>query len=112
MSPAIMYLLYGLMAMAALFICLGLFYRVATVIFFLIFCYAELLDKTYYLNHYYLVTIRFLSADMGSGEPLFLPGCFEKTNFDGYTSAILDYPDFQIPAPDNLLLCGFIQAHE
>jgi HTTM domain/Vitamin K-dependent gamma-carboxylase, lumenal domain len=57
MSPAIMYLLYGLMAIAALFICLGLYYRVATVLFFLIFCYAELLDKTYYLNHYYLVTI-------------------------------------------------------
>ena len=57
MSPAIMYLLYILMAIAALFICLGLFYRIATVLFFLIFCYAELLDKTYYLNHYYLVTI-------------------------------------------------------
>jgi Vitamin K-dependent gamma-carboxylase len=57
LSPAIMYLLYIIMAIAALFICLGLFYRYATVIFFLIFCYAELLDKTYYLNHYYLVTI-------------------------------------------------------
>jgi hypothetical protein len=56
-SPAIMYLLYVIMAIAALFICLGLFYRIATVLFFLIFCYAELLDKTYYLNHYYLVTI-------------------------------------------------------
>src|ERR1700712_2130707 len=57
MSPAVMYLLYGIMAVAALFICLGLFYRIATVLFFLVFCYAELLDKTYYLNHYYLVTI-------------------------------------------------------
>jgi hypothetical protein len=57
MSPAVMYLLYILMGIAALFICLGLFYRTAAVSFFLIFCYAELLDKTYYLNHYYLVTI-------------------------------------------------------
>ncbi len=57
MSPAIMYLLYGFMAIAALFIFLGLFYRIATVLFFLTFSYAELLDKTYYLNHYYLVTI-------------------------------------------------------
>jgi hypothetical protein len=56
-SPAIMYLLYVIMAIAALFICLGLFYRIATILFFLIFCYVELLDKTYYLNHYYLVTI-------------------------------------------------------
>jgi hypothetical protein len=56
-APAVMYLLYGFMAIAALFICLGLFYRAAAILFFLIFCYAELLDKTYYLNHYYLVTI-------------------------------------------------------
>ena len=52
-----MYVLYGVMALAALFVCLGLFYRVAAPVFFLCFCYAELLDKTYYLNHYYLVTI-------------------------------------------------------
>lgn len=57
MPPAIMYLLYIFMAVAALFICLGFFYRVASVLFFLMFCYTELLDKTYYLNHYYLVTI-------------------------------------------------------
>ena len=57
MPPAIMYLLYIVMAIAALCICLGFFYRIATISFFLIFCYAELLDKTYYLNHYYLVTI-------------------------------------------------------
>ena len=55
--PVIMYLLYIIMAIAALFICVGLFYRIATVLFFIIFCYTELLDKTYYLNHYYLVTI-------------------------------------------------------
>jgi hypothetical protein len=52
-----MYALYFMMALAALFICIGLFYRVATLVFFFCFCYAELLDKTYYLNHYYLVTI-------------------------------------------------------
>ncbi len=56
-SPAGMYTLYAVMAVAALFICIGFFYRVATPVFFLCFCYAELLDKTYYLNHYYLVTI-------------------------------------------------------
>ena len=52
-----MYGVYGLMALGALGICLGCFYRIATVIFFTGFLYAELLDKTYYLNHYYLVTI-------------------------------------------------------
>ena len=57
MPSVIMYLLYIIMDIAALFICVGLFYRIATVLFFIIFCYTELLDKTYYLNHYYLVTI-------------------------------------------------------
>jgi Vitamin K-dependent gamma-carboxylase len=52
-----MYTLYGMMAVSALCICTGLFYRVVAPLFFLCFCYAELLDKTYYLNHYYLVTI-------------------------------------------------------
>ncbi len=57
MGAAYMYILYGVMAAAALCICIGLWYRVATPVFFVCFCYAELLDKTYYLNHYYLVTI-------------------------------------------------------
>ncbi len=57
MPEVYMYFLYVFMAIAALFICLGLFYRVAAPLFFLCFTYAELIDKTYYLNHYYLVTI-------------------------------------------------------
>lgn len=52
-----MYTLYAVMAVAALFIMLGLFYRIAIITFFLCFCYAELIDKTYYLNHYYLVSV-------------------------------------------------------
>lgn len=36
---------------------LGLFYRIAVAVFFVCFCYAELIDKTYYLNHYYLVSV-------------------------------------------------------
>ena len=36
---------------------LGLFYRISTTVFFLLFTYVELIDKTYYLNHYYLVSI-------------------------------------------------------
>jgi len=57
LNGAYMYALYILMAIAALFICIGLFYRVAACIFLLCFGFAELIDKTYYLNHYYLVTI-------------------------------------------------------
>lgn len=52
-----MYLHFALLAVLALFIALGLFYRVSTVLFFLAFTYVELIDKTTYLNHYYLVSI-------------------------------------------------------
>ncbi|PUZ22576.1 HTTM domain-containing protein [Chitinophaga costaii] len=55
--PTGMYVLYGVMLLAALCVAIGLFYRVAVATFFLCFCYAELIDKTYYLNHYYLVSI-------------------------------------------------------
>ena len=52
-----MYTLYAVMLAAALCVTLGLFYRVAIAIFLTCFCYAELIDKTYYLNHYYLVSV-------------------------------------------------------
>lgn len=52
-----MYWVFGLMALSSFCILLGAFYRVSTVLFFFLFLYVELLDKTYYLNHYYLITL-------------------------------------------------------
>ena len=52
-----MYTVFVLMAVGALCITLGLFYRIASAVFFLCFVYVELLDKSYYLNHYYFVTL-------------------------------------------------------
>ena len=52
-----MHLVFGCMLAAALFISLGLFYKTATALFLLCFTYVELLDKTYYLNHYYFVSV-------------------------------------------------------
>ncbi len=52
-----MYVIFFLMGISALGIILGFLYRINTVLFFLLFTYTELLDKTYYLNHYYLVSI-------------------------------------------------------
>lgn len=46
-----------LMALGALGIMLGLFYRLSAAVFFLAFTYVELIDKTYYLNHYYFVSL-------------------------------------------------------
>ena len=52
-----MYVVFAILIIAAACIMIGLFYRVATILFFLAFTYVELLDKTNYLNHYYFVSI-------------------------------------------------------
>ena len=52
-----MYVVFAVMGLNALCVILGLFYRVNTVMLLALFTYTELLDKTYYLNHYYLVTL-------------------------------------------------------
>ncbi len=52
-----MYILYALLLLSALGIMLGCFYRWSATLFFLLFTYVELIDKTYYLNHYYFVSI-------------------------------------------------------
>jgi hypothetical protein len=52
-----MHFIFWLMASAALLIALGLFYRLSVFAFLVSFTYVELLDKTYYLNHYYFVTV-------------------------------------------------------
>lgn len=52
-----MYAVFLGMAIASTFILMGLFYRYATISFFLLFSYVELLDKSNYLNHYYFVSL-------------------------------------------------------
>ena len=61
-----MYALHILAFIAALLIMIGWFYRAATVAFFLLFTYFELIDLTYYLNHYYFISLM-------SGIIIFLP---------------------------------------
>ncbi len=52
-----MYLVFTVMAISAIGITLGLFYRLSAVLFFLSFTYIELLDVANYLNHYYFVSL-------------------------------------------------------
>lgn len=52
-----MYAVFGMMALSALFIAFGKFYRLSIVTFFLLFTYVELIDKSNYLNHYYFISI-------------------------------------------------------
>ena len=57
LSPVGMKAVFWVLAGLGLSIALGLFYRVAIVLFFVLFTYVELIDVTNYLNHYYLVSL-------------------------------------------------------
>lgn len=52
-----MYAVHALLILSSLCVMLGLFYRIAAAAQFLLFTYTELIDLTYYLNHYYFVSI-------------------------------------------------------
>jgi hypothetical protein len=56
-SPTFIYALHILMLLAAFCVMIGLWYRVAAIILFLTFTYTQLIDLTYYLNHYYFVSL-------------------------------------------------------
>lgn len=59
-GPTGLYLLYGGIALCALLVALGCLYRVAIIGFWCLFTYAELMDVTTYLNHYYFVSLQAL----------------------------------------------------
>lgn len=75
-----MYALFALLAIAAFCIMIGLWYRIATVLFFVGFTYMFLLDASRYLNHFYLVSLVsflliFVPAHRnGSMDAKFYPG--------------------------------------
>ena len=51
------YLLFIAVAICCVFISLGYMYRISMTLFFVLFTYIELMDKTTYLNHYYFVSV-------------------------------------------------------
>ncbi len=59
LSPTGLYIVHILMIVAALGVALAtqFWYRIAAVTLFLTFTYTELIDLTYYLNHYYYVSL-------------------------------------------------------
>lgn len=52
-----MYIHWGVLAVLAICITLGLFYRIAMALFFVGFTYVFLLEQAQYLNHFYLVCL-------------------------------------------------------
>jgi len=57
LPPGGMWLVFILLALLGLTIAAGLATRPSLIAFFLIFTYVELIDKAYYLNHYYFVSL-------------------------------------------------------
>jgi hypothetical protein len=53
----VMFFIHILMLLASLGILFGAFYRISAILFFIFFTYCELIDVTYYLNHYYFVSL-------------------------------------------------------
>lgn len=53
----LMYIHFFALGVLAIFIALGLFYKASTILFFLGFTYVFLLDKSNYLNHFYLISL-------------------------------------------------------
>ena len=56
-SPWILYGLHIVIVLSAIGVALGWKYRISAITFFLSFAYAEFMDATNYLNHYYLVIL-------------------------------------------------------
>ncbi len=56
-SPWLLYSIFAVLVLACLGILLGYFYRVSAALFFLLFTYVELIDISYYLNHYYFISL-------------------------------------------------------
>tara|TARA_B100001287_G_scaffold51633_1_gene40562 strand:- start:14587 stop:15975 length:1389 start_codon:yes stop_codon:yes gene_type:complete len=52
-----MWILFYLLLLLTIFITFGFLYRLSIISYFLIFTYIELIDKTYYLNHYYFISV-------------------------------------------------------
>ncbi len=80
-----MYLLFIALFISSILIMIGLFYRFNIVLYFIIFTYIELIDKTNYLNHYYFIScisfiLIFLPAHRNFSLDIFLGICSKKTN--------------------------------
>lgn len=57
LEPSAMIGVFAAMGLSAFLVAIGLFYRVAILVFFATFTYVELVDVSNYLNHYYLVSL-------------------------------------------------------
>lgn len=85
-----MYILFGILLLSSLLIAFGLFYRISIVLFFIVFTYIELIDKTNYLNHYYFISLMsfiliFLPLNRHFSLDVYFRICKNKTKVPSWT---------------------------
>jgi hypothetical protein len=90
------YFFYTLLIASTLGIMLGAFYRISAIVFFLLFCYFELLDLTHYLNHYYLISLLsflliFLPANRSFSVDVLMNPRLKASETPRWTIFILQY---------------------
>ena len=89
-------LLFGLLLLSTIFIALGFFYRISTIVFFICFTYIELIDKTNYLNHYYFISLvafllMFLPANKGCSLDTYLGFTSKQEKVQAWSINILKF---------------------
>ncbi len=97
----VIYLMHIIMIISSLGILLGAYYRISTLLFFLSFSYTELIDLTYYLNHYYFVSLVallliFLPADRYFSIDVWLGRISEQEHTKRWTLFILQFQLFVV----------------
>lgn len=101
----LMYLPFAIMAFAAILLALGWYYRWAAAAFFIAFTYVELLDATYYLNHYYFVSLAAFLL-------IWLPAnrCYALDAKQGRVQSSTQLPRLLVYAPAMLLGIVYVYA--
>ncbi|MBU2952089.1 HTTM domain-containing protein [Tamlana agarivorans] len=85
------YLLFIICALSAIFVAIGLKYRLAIITFFLSFTYIELMDKTTYLNHYYFISLMaFLMIFLPANAQLSIDNLIRKRSYQNIPKWTID----------------------
>jgi hypothetical protein len=79
-NPIFLYVIFGIILASSLGVMLGYRYRLSAWLLFLSFTYVELLDITWYLNHYYFISLLlFLLAALPAHKHLSLDVYLQRT---------------------------------
>ena len=96
------YIIFFVALLSGLFVTIGYKFRISIIMMFLSFTYIELMDKTTYLNHYYLVSLM-------SFMMIFLPGA-AAFSIDSKKKGYTKVPKWTVDAVKTLLVLVYLYA--